>query len=100
MVEPGDFATGFTGSRRNSQATLDDPDYGPIFKRSLALIEKEENGGLQPEVLARRIVKLVEMKKPPLRNVVANLEQWLSTVIKHVVSGNQMVSILKDYYKC
>ena len=100
MVEPGDFATGFTGSRKNSQATMNDPDYGPIFKRSLALIEKEENGGLQPEVLARRIVKLVEMKKPPLRNVVANLEQWLSTVIKHVVSGNQMVSILKDYYKC
>ena len=26
MVEPGDFATGFTGSRKNSQTTLDDPD--------------------------------------------------------------------------
>ena len=99
MVEPGDFATGFTGSRKNSQATMDDPDYGPIFKRSLAIIEKEENGGLQPEVLARRIVKLVEQKKPPLRNVVANLEQWLSTVIKRVLTGNQMVGILRDYYK-
>ena len=92
MVEPGDFATGFTGSRKNSQPTLDDPDYGPIFKRSLAIIEKEENGGLQPEVLARRIVRLVEKKDPPLRNVVANLEQWLSTIIKRVLSGNQMVA--------
>jgi len=100
MVEPGDFATGFTGSRRNSQATLDDPDYGPVFKRSLDIIEKEENGGLPPEKLARRIVKLVEMKRPPLRNVVANLEQWLSTVIKHILSGNQMVGVLRDYYKC
>ena len=99
MVEPGDFATGFTGSRKNSQTTMNDPDYGPIFKRSLAIIEKEENGGLQPEVLARRIVKLVEKKKPPLRNVVANLEQWLSTVIKRVLTGNQMVGILRDYYK-
>ena len=99
MVEPGDFATGFTGSRKNSQTTMNDPDYGPIFKRSLAIIEKEENGGLQPEVLARRIVKLVEQKKPPLRNVVANLEQWLSTVIKRVLTGNQMVGILRDYYK-
>jgi NAD(P)-dependent dehydrogenase (short-subunit alcohol dehydrogenase family) len=99
MVEPGDFATGFTGSRKNSQATMNDPDYGPIFKRSLAIIEKEENGGLQPEVLARRIVKLVEKKKPPLRNVVANLEQWLSTVSKRVLTGNQMVGILRDYYK-
>ena len=99
MVEPGDFATGFTGSRKNSQLTLDDPDYGPIFKNSLAIIEKEENGGLQPEVLARRIVRLVEKKDPPLRNVVANLEQWLSTIIKRVLSGNQMVAILRDYYK-
>ena len=99
MVEPGDFATGFTGSRKNSQASLDDPDYGPIFRRSLAIIEKEENGGLKPEVLARRIVKLVEQKRPPLRNVVANLEQWLSVVIKRVLTGNQMVGILRDYYK-
>ena len=99
MVEPGDFATGFTGSRKNSQATMEDADYGPIFKRSLAIIEKEENGGLQPEVLARRIVKLVEKNKPPLRNVVAYLEQWLSTVIKRVLTGNQMVGILRDYYK-
>ena len=99
MVEPGDFATGFTGSRKNSQATLDDPDYGPIFRNSLSIIEKEENGGLQPEVLARRIVKLVEKKNPPLRNVVANLEQWFSTVIKRILSGNQMVAILRDYYK-
>ena len=99
MVEPGDFATGFTGSRKNSQRTLDDPDYGPIFKRSLAIIEKEENGGLKPEILAKRIVKLVEQKKPPLRNVVANLEQWFSTVIKRILSGNQMVAILRDYYK-
>ena len=100
MVEPGDFATGFTGSRRNSQTTLDDPNYGPVFKRSLDIIEKEENGGLPPDKLARRIVKLVEMKRPPLRNVVANFEQWLSTVIKHILSGNQMVGVLRDYYKC
>lgn len=99
MVEPGDFATGFTGSRRNSQATMDDPDYGPIFRNSLAIIEKEENGGLKPEVLAQRIVKLVEKKNPPLRNVVANLEQWLSTVIKRILPGNCMVGILRDYYK-
>ena len=99
MVEPGDFATGFTGSRKNSQATLDDPDYGPIFRNSLSIIEKEENGGLKPDVLARRIAKMVEQKNPPLRKVVANLEQKLSVVIKRILTGNQMVSILKSYYK-
>lgn len=99
MVEPGDFATGFTGSRKNSQATLDDEDYGPVFRHTLSLIEKEENGGLKPEVLARRIARLVKQKNPPLRSVVANLEQWLSVVIKRVLPGNWMVAILRDYYK-
>ena len=99
MVEPGDFATGFTASRRNSQATLDDPDYGPVFRRSLAIIEKEENGGLRPEALARRVARLAESARPPLRNVVANAEQWLSVVVKRLLPGNWMVAILRGHYK-
>lgn len=99
LLEPGDFATGFTGSRRNSEATLADPDYGPIFRRSLAIIEKEENGGLKPEVLAHTVAKMVDKKHPPLRRVVANLEQRLSVVIKRLLTGKQMVGILRSYYK-
>jgi short-subunit dehydrogenase len=99
MVEPGDFATNFTASRKNSQSTMDDPDYGPIFKRSLGLIEKEENGGLTPDVLARKIEKIVNAKHPRLRYVVANFEQWLSVVLKRIIPGNWFVNILVDYYK-
>ncbi len=99
MVEPGDFATNFTASRKNSQATMDDPDYGPIFKRSLGLIEKEENGGLTPDVLARKIEKIVNAKHPKLRYVVANFEQWLSVALKRIIPGNWFVDILVDYYK-
>lgn len=100
LVEPGDFATGFTGSRRNCQATLQDPDYGPVFRAALERINAEENGGLQPEVLARKMVKIVEARRPKLRYVVSNLEQWLSVVVKRVLSGNQMVGILRSYYRC
>lgn len=99
MVEPGDFATNFTASRKNSQATMNDPDYGPIFKRSLALIEKEENGGLEPEVLAKKIEKIVDTKHPRLRYVVANLEQWFSVILKRLIPGNWFVDILVSYYK-
>jgi len=99
MVEPGDFATNFTASRNNSQATLNDPDYGPIFKRSLGLIEKEETNGLQPCVLARKIEKIVDSRHPRLRYVVANLEQWFSVVLKRFIPGNWFVNILIGYYK-
>lgn len=99
MVEPGDFATSFTSSRRNSSATLSDPDYGPLFSRSLAIIEKEENGGLKPEVLARRIERIINARRPRLRYVVANLEQWFSVVVKRLLPGNMFVGILRSYYK-
>lgn len=99
MVEPGDFATGFTASRKNSSLTLENEDYGDSFRRSLDLIEKEENGGLKPEVLARRIAKIVECRHPKLRYVVANLEQWFSVVVKRILPGNWFVGILRNYYK-
>lgn len=75
VVEPGDFATGFTAGRINSQATLDDPDYGPFFKRALAEIEKEENGGWKPERLAKAVCKIVERKSPKFHNKVGDFLQ-------------------------
>ncbi|MBQ0016074.1 MAG: SDR family oxidoreductase [Bacteroidales bacterium] len=99
MVEPGDFATNFTASRKNSEATLNDPDYGPVFKKSLSLIEKEENGGLKPDVLAKKIAKIVECKHPKLRYVVANLEQRMSVILKKIIPGNWYVDVLRSYYK-
>lgn len=99
LVEPGDFATGFTASRQNSQATLDNEDYGTSFSRSLSLIEKEENGGLKPEVLAKRIARIVTCRRPRMRYVVANLEQWFSVVLHRIIPGNWFVNILRSYYK-
>ena len=99
MVEPGDFATNFTASRKNSQVTLQDPAYGPVFKYSLEIIENEENGGLKPEILAQTIAKIVDCRKPRLRYVVANFEQKLSVAVKRILPGNTFVNILRDYYK-
>ena len=99
IVEPGDFKTGFTASRRNSQATLDNPAYGESFRRSLAIIEKEENGGLAPEVLARTIEKIINARHPKLRYPVANLEQRLSIWLHTILPGNRFVDVLRNYYK-
>ena len=99
MVEPGDFATNFTARRKNSELTAKSEAYGDSFKRSLSLIEKEENGGLKPEILAKKIEKIIESRKPRLRYVVANLEQKLSVLLKRILPGNWMVGILRNYYK-
>ena len=99
IIEPGDFCTAFTATRKNSQTTLLDPDYGPIFKNTLSLIEKEENGGLKPEILSQKIAKIINSKHPKLRYPIANLEQRSSILLKKIVSGNLFVNVLRDYYK-
>jgi len=99
MVEPGDFATHFTASRRNSEQTSKSEAYGASFARSLSLIEKEENGGLEPVVLAKKIEKIIEARRPRLRYVVANLEQKLSVLLKKIIPGNWFVGVLRGYYK-
>jgi len=60
LVEPGDFATNFTSNRKNSDLTLKNFDYNRSFNRALKIIEKEENGGLKPIVLAKKIEKIIE----------------------------------------
>ena len=51
------------------------------------------------EKLAKMIEKIIDARRPRFRYVVANLEQWLSVVIKRVIPANWMIGILRDYYK-
>lgn len=99
IVEPGDFATGFTSVRTNSAETLKDPDYGPVFSRVKERFEKEEISGLKPEYMAKRVEKIVNARHPHLRYCVANLEQKLSVILKRFIPGNWNVAILRSYYK-
>ena len=99
IIEPGDFATGFTASRLNSAETQKSAAYRDSFARSLSMIEKEETGGLKPEKMAKTIEKIIRRRSPRLRYVVANFEQRLSVLLKHIVPGNCFVGILRNYYK-
>lgn len=98
LVEPGDFATGFTAVRVNSEATLKDPDYGPVFAKVRVRFEKEEIGGLKPEYMAKKVERIVDARRPKMRYCVANLEQRLSVVLKRLIPGNWNVAILRSYY--
>ncbi len=99
IIEPGDFVTHFTSCRKNSEHTQSHPDYKDSFARSLRLIEKEENAGLQPIILAKKIESIICSKKPKFRYVVANFEQKFSIFVKRIVPGNMFVDILRSFYK-
>ena len=98
VLRPGDFATGFTGSRKKAtdQAAL---EAYPIYKTAISKVEHDENGGLKPIVLARKISKIIRNKNPRNGYVVASLEQKLSVLLKRILPAKWFARILGSYYR-
>ena len=98
VIEPGDFATSFTAQRKS----VSDENVNRIYTsyaRSLASIEKDENSGLKPEYLARKISSIVRKKKPGYNYIIATFLQRLSVFAKKVLPARTFAWIMKLYYK-
>ncbi len=98
VIEPGDFSTGFTAQRKS----VTDPEAYKVYKtyaKSLESIEKDETGGLKPEVLARKISRLVKSRRPRYNYVISTFEQGLSVTLKKILPPSWFAAILSSYYK-
>lgn len=98
LIEPGDFATSFTASRQNSLAPEAYEAY-PTYAESMKSIENDEQSGLKPEYLAKKIATIVEKKRPAYHYIIANLEQRLSVTLKRLLPQPWFAAILASYYK-
>ena len=98
VIRPGDFSTGFTESRKKTVNAEAAQAY-PTYVESMNKVEHDEKGGLKPQVLARKISKIIRMKHPRYGYTVASLEQRLSAVVKRVIPASWFARILKSYYK-
>lgn len=63
-ILPGDTKTGFTKARIIEG---DDADYGGKISRSIKRMEKDEQSGKGPEFIAKKIVKVLRKRRPPLK---------------------------------
>ena len=97
VINPGDFHTSNSANRRKYIAPAG--AYEGQFERSLSVIEKDEANGWQPEILARKISRIVESRNPRQRYVVASFEQKLAVVLKRILPGRWFMSILSGHYK-
>ena len=98
VIEPGDFATGFTASRKSVPAEEALAAY-PSYARSLESIEHDENSGLKPEYLARRLSKIVRKKRPGYNYIISTFLQRLSVTAKAILPARWFAWIMAVYYK-
>ena len=98
VVNPGDFSTGFT-AQRNKVCDPEALAAYPSYAQSMESIEADENSGLKPERLARRISKIVRKRHPRSRYIIATLVQKASVLLKAILPAKWFDCILGSYYK-
>ena len=100
LIEPGDFATGFTSARINSQSTEDSPDYSVSYLRTRQCFEHDELHGAKPDYLAKKVAKIITSKRPSFHNVITpNIVQRLSVPIITLLPSRLSFKLLQLFYK-
>ena len=98
VIEPGDFATGFTDSRKKSAVTPEALAAYPSLLDTTARLEGEERSGFGPEVLAARISRIVVSPHPRCRYIISNFEQRLSVFLKAIMPDSWFSAMMRSYY--
>jgi len=84
LVEPGNFRTDFTGSRRRVTSRPDDP-YDEACRRAISTMEDDEQGGAGPERVAEVIDRLLVARRPPRRRSVGPAGERLGSFTKRIL---------------
>jgi short-subunit dehydrogenase len=98
VINPGDFHTKNTVNRINVFKSEDIDTYETQFTKTLSIIENDENNGWKPEILARKLYKILEKKRPANRYIIASFEQKLALVLKRILPGSWFEAILRGHY--
>ena len=99
IVNPGDFNTSNTINRKNIFSSDCQDPYSEQFKNTLSVIEKDENGGWRPEILAAKLCMIVESRNPRYRYIVGSFDQKLAVVLKYILPEKWFRKILKTHYR-
>lgn len=96
LIEPGDIKTGFTAARTYAEKAKNS-EYGEPFSRAIAQMEKDEQGGASPQIIANAILKMIKRKNPPVRKVVGGMYSFFR-FLKRVFPDRLVEFILTAMY--
>ncbi len=99
LVEPGDFATGFTDSRRPVRGALKNAVYADAYRAALAVIERDERGGASPESIARLVERILRKRSPRVRYTTGAAFQRLAAGLKRILPSRFFEWGLMKYYR-
>jgi NAD(P)-dependent dehydrogenase (short-subunit alcohol dehydrogenase family) len=97
LLEPGDFKTGFTANRVRAAAMRDSP-YNERAERALAVMERDEQAGPAPSLIARELERIMRSPAPRLRHTVGNALQRAAPTLRQILPAGLFEKMLMQTY--
>lgn len=97
-VAPGDFATNIAAGRYTAPVVKDSP-YENVYENTLSLMNEHVDNGMNPEIMAKVIYKIINTSSPKIHYKVGAFMQKFSIVLKRVLPGKMYEKLLLSHYK-
>lgn len=97
-VAPGDFVSDIAARRYYAPQKKQSP-YEAIYKRNLATIDAHVSSGIQPEVIAHKIARILPQKNPKVHYRVGAPLQKFSVVLKGILPSRLFEKLLLLFFK-
>ena len=98
MIEPGDFATGFTAHRRMTAASTDGSPYAARCRAAVAKMAEDEGATTDIGPVVRAAVDAIESDRLPLRYPVASRLQLALVGLRHLLPQRLYERLVLDHY--
>jgi len=85
LVEPGNFKTDFTASRRGIPASEEDNPYASAAAKAIAIMERDEANGAPPESVAKLVERVLTARRPPRRVSAGKMGERIGVVAKRLL---------------
>jgi NAD(P)-dependent dehydrogenase (short-subunit alcohol dehydrogenase family) len=85
LVQPGNFRTGFTGSRRQVKPSHGDTTYAAAAAKAVGLMERDEINGADPALVAAAVERVLNAQRPALRVSVGKFDERIGILAKRIL---------------
>ncbi|MFT5216266.1 MAG: NAD(P)-dependent dehydrogenase (short-subunit alcohol dehydrogenase family) [Glaciecola sp.] len=97
-VAPGDFATNIAAGRYHAPV-LENSAYKEPYGNTLKLMDAHVDSGKDPNIMAKMIYKIIEIKNPKGHYKVGEFMQKFSIVLKRILPDKVYEKMLMNHYK-
>lgn len=98
LIEPGDFATGFTAQRRTATASHAMSAYRGTCEKALGRMAHDETHGPSPEIIAALIERIITTPSPRLRYPTGLFAQRIGVGLKRFLPHKIYEKVLMRMY--